>query len=339
MSKNSFETVAGFIPLPIKYSPDSTHIIYVRAHNASQKGKARDNGIPNGRTLFMVNVPPDATEREITYFFKSSGTVERVVFAGDDVDEDSQEELMSGESESEDEVEQAEEEQTDAPPRKKRKLGKTSSSVPSIVPLPVRTTRILRKTGRSAHVIFLDESSLARALGSASKQRIWAPEESIPSGIDHYIATYRSLRPPLDVVKAHANSWMEHFDWEQAKKKQQSEYKKGDAIVDDDGFTLVTRGGAYGQTVGGGVGVASKRFQREGPEGGKRHRKKKEPKEKDAFYAFQIHEKKRKGGILVLLFVSLILIMSVELMDLQRKWEEDKAKVDKLKESRKFKPY
>ncbi|KAI0755441.1 ribosomal RNA-processing protein 7-domain-containing protein [Irpex lacteus] len=323
MSKNSLETVAGFIPLPIKYSPDSIHIIYVRAHNASQKGKARGNGIPNGRTLFMVNVPPDATEREITYFFKSSGTVEKVVFAGDDVDEDSQEELMSGESEvSEDEVEQAEEDQMDAPPRKKRKMGKTSSSVPSIVPLPARTTRILRKTGRSAHVIFLDESSLARALGSASKQRIWAPEESIPSGIDHYIATYRSLRPPLDVVKAHANSWMEHFDWEQAKKKQQSKYKKGDAIVDDDGFTLVTRGGAYGQTVGGGVGVASKRFQREGPEGGKRHRKKKEPKEKDAFYAFQIHEKKRK-----------------ELMDLQRKWEEDKAKVDKLKESRKFKPY
>ncbi|KAI0772580.1 ribosomal RNA-processing protein 7-domain-containing protein [Irpex lacteus] len=303
MSKNSLETVAGFIPLPIKYSPDSTHIIYVRAHNASQKGKARDNGIPNGRTLFMVNVPPDATEREITYFFKSSGTVERVVFAGDDVDEDSQEELMSGESEeSEDEVEQAEEDQMDAPPRKKRKTGKTSSSVPSVVPLPARTTRILRKTGRSAHDM--------------------GPEESIPSGIDHYIATYRSLRPPLDVVKAHANSWMEHFDWEQAKKKQQSKYKKGDAIVDDDGFTLVTRGGAYGQTVGGGVGVASKRFQREGPEGGKRHRKKKEPKEKDAFYAFQIHEKKRK-----------------ELMDLQRKWEEDKAKVDKLKESRKFKPY
>ena len=28
-----------------------------------------------------------------------------------------------------------------------------------------------------------------------------------------------------------------------------------------------------------------------------------------------------------------------ELMDLKKKWEEDKAKVEKLKESRKFKPY
>ena len=28
----------------------------------------------------MVNVPPDATEREIVLFFKKSGTVERVLF-------------------------------------------------------------------------------------------------------------------------------------------------------------------------------------------------------------------------------------------------------------------
>ena len=105
-----------------------------------------------------------------------------------------------------------------------------------------------------------------------------------------------SLRPPLDVVKAHADSWMAHFEYEQARKKQQSKYKKGEAIVDEDGFTLVTRGGAYGQTVGGGVAVASKRFQREGAASGKRSRKnKKVPKEKESFYAFQIHEKKRKG--------------------------------------------
>jgi ribosomal RNA-processing protein 7 len=29
----------------------------------------------------------------------------------------------------------------------------------------------------------------------------------------------------------------------------------------------------------------------------------------------------------------------VELMELKRKWEEDKAKVEKLKASRRFKPY
>ena len=39
-------------------------------------------------------------------------------------------------------------------------------------------------------------------------------------------------------------------------------YKKGEAIMGEDGFTPVTRGGAYGKTLGGGVGVASKKFQR-----------------------------------------------------------------------------
>ncbi|KAI0092099.1 ribosomal RNA-processing protein 7-domain-containing protein [Irpex rosettiformis] len=326
MSANSLKSVAGFTLITVKYSPDSTHFVYVRAHTASKKGKARDTGLPDGRTLFMVNVPPDATEREIAHFFKSSGTVERVVFAGDDMEETLREELVGEElDESEDEeheMEGVEEIEADVHPRKKRKMDKVFKTAPLVTPLPTHPTRVLRKTGRSAHVVFLDDSSLTRALASASRPRIWAPEESTPSGIDHYLALYRSHRPPLDVVKAHANSWMEHFDWEQAKKKQQSKYKKGEAIVDDDGFTLVARGGAYGQSVGGGVGVASKRFQREGPEGGKRHRKKKESKEKDAFYSFQIHEKKRK-----------------ELLDLKQKWEEDKAKVEKLKESRKFRPY
>ena len=33
------------------------------------------------------------------------------------------------------------------------------------------------------------------------------------------------------------------------------------------------------------------------------------------------------------------LTFSVELMDLKKRWEEDKAKVEKLKESRRFRPY
>jgi ribosomal RNA-processing protein 7 len=302
MSTTFPSTIAGFTLIPVEYDSISTHFIYVRAHTSSKKGKAKDIGLPDGRTLFVVNVPPDATEREISLFFQSWGTTEKVVFGGDSADENVKE-LEGGESEEESEDENGmqdveEEDPSDAQPRKKRKVGKIAQPAPQIVPLPSRTTRVLRKTGRSAHVVFLDESSLVRGLGAAvssSKPRKWPRDDSVPSGLQHYLAVYRSNRPPLDVVKAHANSWMEHFDWEQAKKKQQSKYKKGEAIVDADGFTLVTRGGAYGQTVGGGVGVASKRFQREGPEGGKRNRKKKEPKEKNAFYAFQIHEQKRKG--------------------------------------------
>lgn len=85
---------------------------------------------------------------------------------------------------------------------------------------------------------------------------------------------------------------MELFEFELAKSKQKSKYRKGDAIVDEDGFTLVTRGGAYGQTLGGGVAVASKKFQETGETSS---RAKKESKEKAGFYAFQKAEKQRNG--------------------------------------------
>jgi len=107
------------------------------------------------------------------------------------------------------------------------------------------------------------------------------------------MALYDSLRPPLDAVREHADTSMELYEYEVAKGKQKSSHRKGEVIVDEDGFTLVTRGGAYGKTLGGGVGVASKTFDGSGQ--ANRGRKKKEGKEKDAFYAFQRAEKQRKG--------------------------------------------
>jgi len=114
---------------------------------------------------------------------------------------------------------------------------------------------------------------------------------------------------------------MEVYEHQLSKTKQKSKYRKGEAIVDEDGFTLVTRGGAYGQTLGGGVAVASKKFQETGETSSNRKRKK-QPKEKPAFYAFQKAEKQRDN-----------------LIELKKKWEQDKARIEKLKESRKFKPY
>ncbi|KAH8096630.1 ribosomal RNA-processing protein 7-domain-containing protein [Cristinia sonorae] len=320
-------TISGFTPLRVTYSSSSTHIIYVRAHSGPSK-KGKEAAFPEGRTLFLANVPPDATERELVLLFKSAGTVEMVIFNGDEEELGSVEEENSDEGEScEDDGEEIEEEvEEDSHPRKKRRTGKGAAKLtaPQVVLLPPRPARTFRKTGSTAHVIFTDASSIPRALAPSKKDRSWPSDPESPLGLAHYAALHASLRPPLDIVRAHADSWMELFDYEEAKKKKQGKYRKGEAIVDDDGFTLVTRGGAYGQTVGGGVGVASKQFQQEVRRGGgaARHRKKKEPAEKETFYAFQIHEKKRN-----------------DLIELKKKWEEDKAKVEKLKSSRTFKPY
>ncbi|KAF5322933.1 hypothetical protein D9619_000256 [Psilocybe cf. subviscida] len=309
-------SISGFSVIPILYNSSTTHYLYARSHTS--KGDAR-KALPDGRTLFLVNLPPDATERELVMFFRNSGTVEKVIFDFD-VKELQNADDSEGEDEDED-MDEAEEEAEDDQPRKKRRTQNEKSQAPKVIPLPTKSLRKLRKTGSSAYVIFLDASSLERALASTSKPRAWPTSAEEPSGLAHYQALYDSLRPPLDAVKAFADSSIEVYEYELAKARQKSKYRKGEAIVDEDGFTLVTRQGAYGKTLGGGVGVASKRFQRSGETA--RHRSnKKEKKEKEGFYAFQKAEKQRSG-----------------LIELKRKWEEDKAKVEKLKAARRFKPY
>jgi len=295
------------------------------------------NVIPEGRTLFLVNVPPDATERELALLFKHCGTVERVMFdlhSGDALVEntsDSDEEMVEDAADADSDGVEAE-----SRPRKKRKLHISESTPPEVIPLPSQSLRILHKTGSCAHLVFLDASSLTKALSpsTSSKPLPW-PSSEEPRGLSHYLAKYDAERPSLDALRAHADSYMERFEFDLAKNKQATKYRKGEAIVDEDGFTLVTRGGAYGQTLGGGVGVASKEFMLTGKTGS---RKKKETGGKETFYAFQKAEKQRQGECKVVL-VGILVYGPIAIINLKRKFEEDKARVEKLKESRRFKPY
>ncbi|TEB32195.1 hypothetical protein FA13DRAFT_1628529 [Coprinellus micaceus] len=320
----SSTTVNGFTALPVSYPSSATHYIYARRHEGSEKPNAstrnrKTTDLPTGRTLFLVNVPPDATERELVLLFKPCGTVEKVVLDFDAHDSQDDDDSDDGGEDEDAEKDGDRAMQEDVPSRKRRKVAK--EEVPKVVPLPHAPHRTIRKTGLTAYVVFLDASSLDRVSSLATKTRPWSTSSEEPSGLAHYSAMFRNLRPPLDLIQEHVDTYMELFEYKLAKSKQKSKYRKGEAIVDDDGFTLVTRGGAYGKTLGGGVTVASKRFQRSG-ETSSRRRRPKEKQEKEGFYAFQRAEKQRS-----------------ELLNLKKKWEEDKAKVEKLKQSRKFKPY
>lgn len=282
----------GFTLVPVAYSSSATHYIYARPHSVSRR--AANHSVPDGRTLFLVNVPPDATERELILLFKHCGTVERVVF---DLDT---EETQDGEDSSDEIMEEELEEEMEDQPRKRRKTSKDDK--PKMISLPPHTLRTLRTTGRTAYLVFLDSPSLDHALKPEPKLRPWPLSPEAASGVSHYTSLYESLRPPLDAVRQHADSSMELYEYELQKSKQKSKYRKGEAIVDEDGFTLVTRGGAYGKTLGGEVRVASKKFQ-EGH--GKRHRNKKKENEKEGFYAFQKAEKQRKGALVIIVFAIL----------------------------------
>ncbi|KAG6880709.1 hypothetical protein C0993_005075, partial [Termitomyces sp. T159_Od127] len=119
-------TINGFTVVPVIYSSSSTHYIYARSHVGSKK--ASQKSLPEGRTLFLSNIPPDATERELSQLFKQSGTIERVVFDADAA-EPHQEDSDSEEDEEEEEDDEEEENQdpeADAAtePRKRRKVSK-----------------------------------------------------------------------------------------------------------------------------------------------------------------------------------------------------------------------
>ncbi|TFK62725.1 hypothetical protein BDN72DRAFT_827270 [Pluteus cervinus] len=314
-------TVNGFTVFPITCSSSATHCLYVRKHEGPKKTSSQR--LPHDRTIFIVNVPPDATDRELTLLFKHCGTVERVIYDVDaeetqpEAEEESDEEMEAVEGGSDDEEEGG---GVDSQPKRRQGANKSQPQPPKVVPLPAVNIRFLRPTGRTAHIVFLDASAVERAVAPQQKPRPWPSSSDLPpSGLARYQALYATLRPPLDVVREHADTSMEAYEYEQAKAKQKSKYHKGEAIVDEDGFTLVVRGGAYGQTLGGGVSVASKRFQATGETSA---RKRKEKKTTDNLYGFQKAEKQRK-----------------ELIDLKKKWEEDKAKVEKLKASRRFRPY
>src|SRR3984957_2134293 len=112
-------SLADFKVLPISY-PLSTHILYARAHDTS---KIKKRGLlADGRTLFLVNIPPDATERELILFFKPCGTVERIIFDSDSHERET--DFIESESENENEKQVVEDVEEQQQPRKKRKISR-----------------------------------------------------------------------------------------------------------------------------------------------------------------------------------------------------------------------
>ena len=223
--------------LPLVVSPTTTHYVYIRKHQAKA-----DSIIPGDRTLFASNLPVDCTERLLGWFFKAHGcgSVEKVIFTGSRDSEQRQAEDCSMQLDEE-------EHERDVQP---------TASTSKVVPLPPYPPS-LWTSGHAAHIVFLDESSLSVALElpkNRSKKYKWPPSSDdggVPTGLARFTAMYDARHPPLSVARDHADSYMEDYSRKAESAKlavAQSRYKKGEGIVDEDGFTLVTRGGAYGAT-------------------------------------------------------------------------------------------
>lgn len=204
--------VADFLAMPITYpstslKPAPIHYLYVRAHTAGPARSLAHSGgdggaaasgslhpkgsavLPDGRTLFLVNLPTDTTERHIKTLFQKSGAIEYVRFLRTKAVPILQDEESSGAEEDEDEDTEPNTGDANEYDKKSNKKGKGRKSLteskqtgpPKIVPLPPLDPRqavgsqILLPTASSAHVVFLDSSSLKRALSQAGdgEPRAW----------------------------------------------------------------------------------------------------------------------------------------------------------------------
>ncbi|CED83612.1 rRNA processing protein RRP7 [Phaffia rhodozyma] len=340
--KQAVLKIKDFTVLPIHYTTPSssaptTHYLYIRSDASTSTSSAGQ--IEEPRTLFVANLPPDSTEDNLRTFFGNCGPVENVKLGGqrkksgqegsdmeDNSDDDSEDDDMS----EDEDMAAVEEDEAPRPvlKRNKKKDAHKKRGPPKISPLYAEDETPLLKlnrTSQSAKVLYLSPLSLARALllptaGPLSfPPKSNQPETDQPVGLSRYITSYALSRPSLAKIKAHADSSIAHFEY---LKKQEVDRvtRMGEDIVDEDGFTLVVRGGKYGRNLaGGGVGVASRDWERnkEEIEG-----KKKKSKELKDFYRWQVREAKRE-----------------DLAQLRSKFEADKEKIEKLKGSRRFKPY
>ena len=296
-------------------SSHSSHTIFIRPD------KTKTDGEDDGRKLFVANLPVDITERDVRVIFGRWGVIEDIEFTGggdadalekaviaDMVDEpissDDEDEAADEDAEGDEEAARAEPTFTgDGQPklsRKNRPRRKVALpvSVPEITPLPStnpRSTPYAQAGSRCAHVTYLDALPVTRAMahtGTISLDKYNAGESS---GLQYYLDLYSSLRPNLASVKAFADSSMARFDHLQSMLLSSRAKKQGaGALVDEDGFTVVVRGGRYGRTGGRGKGIAAVGVASRGFKGDEKVKGKGAGELRD-FYRFQQVDRKKKG--------------------------------------------
>jgi ribosomal RNA-processing protein 7 len=325
-------TIPSQIPIPSpskKTLSSTTHYIYVRPHKPTSTG----GGTDDGRTVFVTNLPVDIGQRELRSIFGTWGVVEDITLgrseAGDTLEKavkGSLEEEDSGDDNDDDE-EGEEDEQDEAvkksdpqfvpneavvlsrgqKKRQRRKKG-LPPSVPSIIPLPGLNPRtdIYGPSGSHiAHITYVDSVSIKKVMSySGASIPLPTPKSSTPSenptGLEYYTSLHTALRPRSAEIKSFADSSMNRYDHLHSLLLSSRAKQKGaGALVDEDGFTVVVRGGRYGRTGGRGdlgsgsvgVGVAKRGLTPKELKGG--------AAEMNDFYKFQKVDKKRKGTFII----------------------------------------
>mmetsp|Transcript_42556 Transcript_42556/g.51701 ORF Transcript_42556/g.51701 Transcript_42556/m.51701 type:complete len:266 (-) Transcript_42556:135-932(-) len=180
----------------------------------------------------------------------------------------------------------------------------------------------------TCHVVFETPQGMKKTLKAAKEQApasvgIVDKKELPKNGMKKWVAAHRSNAPGHTALEAQMNDWLrEHEAAEQQKAEELAAAAQAEA---DDGWTVVmpkkgrqkTRDGEGGTAVG---SISAAKTASIGAQAAEKDAKRKA--QLRDFYRFQRREQQRDN-----------------LMELRQKFEEDKAKIAKLRDSRRFRPY
>ncbi|KAF9131757.1 Ribosomal RNA-processing protein 7 [Mortierella sp. 14UC] len=298
------------------------HYLYFKKHESPKE----DAKTPKNRTLFVLNIPADASESHLRELFKPCGRVVSVQFLNR-VRGDSN--LSKEEREQQEELERLEREaasieaQQEAAGSKAGKKGANKKQQKTATVPAEEEHRTLYATGSQAYVVFLEEQELNKALVMKRKKRTWinTGSDATPAdaaklsglGVSKWLNEYHTRRPDASTLQLKVDDYMDKFERSEYEAQQAALARHN--VMDDDGFTLVTRAGSKGQNSDGVITISAAKAE---------DVKNLKPKKKELqdFYRFQMREAKRD-----------------KLVDLRRKFEEDKIRIEALKVNRRFKPY
>ncbi|RHZ76470.1 hypothetical protein Glove_197g6 [Diversispora epigaea] len=307
------------LALPIKLS------FFIKQHEARNHNTTNNLNFPAERTLFITNLPIDTTENHIRNLFKEWGSIEQINFRGsfnkdqfvfydDDDDDDNKNESISQENKAQGNTSKK---------RKRKNKGVTENSKilqqdDALQPVSSQGHELSRKfliPGATAYVVFQNSDELKNILNTKQKKRVWniKDQEISPLGLNKWFKEYQINRPDPHKLQVEVDEYMRKFEEIEEEKRKELEEKQNQP--DEEGFITVTRAGRRNANTDGTITVTAAK-----PE----EIKNLKPKNKELpdFYRFQMRESKRNKHV-----------------ELRKKFEEDKRKIERLKAARRFKPY
>ncbi|KAJ2775922.1 hypothetical protein IWQ57_000079 [Coemansia nantahalensis] len=320
-SRGGLEEIGGYRVLPVRMGDDedsAIHHLYFRQHSSTRDAML----LPEDRTLFLANLPVDATERDIRRLFRGVARVARVVFngvAGQDV-------VKSAAAAAKMTAELATAMASAAAAAQKGKASKKKGAKDAgddSEPVTAVPRAQLLVSGSSAHVVLLETEELAKVLDmKAGTIAAWPARDSDDAsspleyrGLARYIYEHRAARPPMDLLKAEVDSFMAKFEESQYERERMLTQQHN--VPDADGFVTVVRRGRNTKNSDGAGSVTAASVEDARAAGAK--------KKEVVFgnmYRFQVRERKNN-----------------QLVELRKKFEEDKERIARMRQSRQFRPY